>query len=126
MTPNMVLATVLIVLALVCYSIGVWSERIAGRLKPWHVVFFYLGLVFDTTGTGIMMEAAGGLTSDVHGVTGVAAILLMVIHAVWATVVLARRDEIAIRNFHKFSIVVWAIWLVPFLTGVFLPMTRGR
>jgi uncharacterized repeat protein (TIGR03987 family) len=126
MTPELVLATVLIILALVCYSIGVWSERIAGRLKPWHIVFFCLGLIFDTTGTGIMMGAAGGLTSDIHGVTGVAAILLMIVHAVWATVVLARHDERAIRNFHKFSVVVWTIWLVPFLTGIFLPMTRGR
>jgi uncharacterized repeat protein (TIGR03987 family) len=126
MTTNMALATILIVLALACYSIGVWSERIAGRLKPWHVVFFYLGLAFDTTGTGLMMEAAGGLTADIHGVTGVAAIVLMIVHAVWATVVLARRDEVAIRNFHKFSVVVWGIWLVPFLTGFFLPMAGRR
>ena len=33
MTGTMIIATVLISLALVFYSIGVWSERIAGRLK---------------------------------------------------------------------------------------------
>lgn len=30
------LATIIITAALVFYSIGVWSERIQGRLKPWH------------------------------------------------------------------------------------------
>ncbi len=122
MPPIMVFGSVLITLALVFYSIGVWAERIAGRLKPWHLVFFWLGLACDTAGTGLMMEFAGGLTADIHGVTGVAAILLMIVHAIWATVVLIRKDERAIVNFHRFSIVVWAIWLVPYLSGVLMGM----
>jgi len=109
-------ATIIITLALVFYSIGVWSERFAGRLKPWHLVFFWLGLVCDTVGTGLMMEMAGGLTFDIHGVTGLIAILLMLVHAVWATIVLARHDEPMIRSFHRFSVVVWTIWLVPYFS----------
>ena len=122
MTNLMIVSTILMVLALICYSIGVWSERIAGRLKAWHVVFFWLGLIFDTTGTGMMMGMAGALALDVHSLTGVAAIVLMIIHAVWATIVLVRKDERAILNFHKFSVVVWAIWLIPFFSGIVLPM----
>ena len=118
------LSTVFITLALVFYSIGVWSERIAGRLKPWHLVFFWLGLVCDTVGTALMMEMAGGLTFGVHGITGVTAILLMVVHAIWATVVLIRNDEVAIRNFHKFSVAVWVIWLIPYLSGAVFGMTQ--
>jgi len=111
---------IIISLALVFYSIGVWGERIQGRLKPWHLVFFYLGLTCDTWGTGLMIEAVGGLTTDIHGVTGVIAIVLMMIHAVWATVVLIRKDEKAILNFHKFSLVVWFIWLIPYLSPMIL------
>jgi uncharacterized repeat protein (TIGR03987 family) len=122
MTNLMIASTILISLALVFYSIGVWSERLAGRLKAWHLIFFWGGLAFDTTGTGIMMDMAGGLTFDLHGVTGVLAILLMIIHAIWASTVLVRRDERAILNFHKFSLVVWAIWLIPYFSGVILPM----
>lgn len=110
-------AIILITLALVFYSIGVWSERIAGRLKGWHLIFFWCGLAFDTTGTGIMLEMAGGLTADVHGVTGVIAILLMIVHAIWATVVLVRKNEKAILSFHRFSVFVWAIWLIPYFSG---------
>jgi uncharacterized repeat protein (TIGR03987 family) len=122
MPSEVLISTILITLALVFYSVGVWSERLAGRLKPWHLIFFWGGLIFDTIGTGIMMEMAGGLGPDIHSVTGVAAILLMIIHAVWATVVLVRKDEKAIVNFHKFSVVVWAIWLVPYFSGFFIPM----
>lgn len=110
------LPMIIISLALIFYSIGVWSERFQGRLKTWHLVFFWLGLVCDTWGTGLMIEMAGGLTADIHGITGVIAILLMLIHAVWATIVLIRKDEIAIRKFHRFSLFVWFVWLVPYLS----------
>jgi len=108
------LPMLIISLALVFYSIGVWSERFAGRLKAWHLVFFWLGLVCDTWGTGLMLEMAGGLTFDLHGITGVLAIVLMMVHAVWATIVLLRRDEKWIVRFHKFSVLVWLIWLIPY------------
>jgi len=122
MTGEMIFAAVLISLALVFYSIGVWSERIRGRLKVWHVIFFWLGLVFDATGTVVMVRMAGGLTFDIHGVSGVLAILLMLINAVWATAVLVLKDEKAIANFHRFSLVVWAIWLIPYVSGFIAPM----
>ena len=111
---------IIISLALIFYSIGVWSERIQGRLKFWHLVFFWLGLVCDTWGTGLMIEMAGGLTFDIHGVTGVIAIVLMLIHAVWAAVVLVKKDTKAIRNFHKFSLFVWFIWLIPYLSPMII------
>ena len=107
---------IIISLALVFYSIGVWSERFAGRLKAWHLAFFWLGLVCDTWGTGLMFEMAGGLTYDLHGLTGLLAIILMFIHAAWATVVLLRKDEKLIVSFHKFSLVVWVIWLIPYFS----------
>ncbi len=117
-------ATIIITSALIFYSVGVWSERIAGRLKPWHLVFFVLGLIFDTWGTGMMFEFAGGMTLDIHGITGLIAILLMLVHAVWALAVLLKKDEKAIQNFHKFSVVVWGIWLIPYFSPMFFVMAE--
>jgi uncharacterized repeat protein (TIGR03987 family) len=115
-------ASIIITLALLCYSIGVWSERISGILKPRHLVVFWLGLVFDTWGTGLMFAMAEGMTFDVHGVTGTLAIILMFAHAVWASIVLARRDERWITSFHKLSVTVWAIWLIPFFSPMFFAL----
>jgi len=111
--------TIIITLALIFYSIGVWSERIAGRLKLWHLGFFVLGLICDTWGTGLMFEEVGGMMFDVHGISGLIAILLMFVHAVWAGVVLYKKDEKAIKNFHKFSVAVWVIWLIPYFSPMF-------
>jgi len=115
-------ASIIITMALVFYSIGVWSERISGRLKPWHLVFFVLGLICDTVGTGMMLDYAGGMTFDIHGITGLIAILLMLVHAVWAFIVLVRKDEKMITNFHKFSVLVWVIWLIPYFSPMFFAM----
>jgi len=115
------LAAIIINLALLFYSIGVWSERIQGRLKVWHTVFFWFGLVCDTWGTGMMFDYVGGMSYDIHGLSGVLAIALMFVHAIWATVVLVKKDEKMIANFHKFSIAVWFIWLIPY----FSPMVFG-
>jgi len=118
------LAVIVINLALLFYSIGVWSERIQGRLKWWHLAFFGLGLFCDTWGTGLMFEMAGGMTFDIHGLTGLLAIVLMLIHALWALIVLLRKDEQALRSFHRFSVFVWVIWLVPYLSPMVLRMVK--
>ena len=122
MTSGLIVSTILISLALFSYSIGVWAERLAGRLKVWHLIFFWIGLVFDTTGTGMMFEMAGSIGTDIHSVTGGLAILLMLIHAIWATVVLVLKNEKAITNFHHFSVFVWVVWLIPYFTGFFASM----
>ena len=69
------LASTFITLALASYTIGVWAERLQKRLKWWHFAFFVLGLAFDTLGTGLMFEYVGGMTADVHGISGLIAIL---------------------------------------------------
>jgi len=111
-------AIISISLALVFYSIGVWSEKIQGNLKKWHLYIFWIGFVFDTVGTTLMSKIAKeGFTFNFHGITGLIAILLMLIHAVWATQVLVKNNPEQRKNFHKFSIIVWLIWLIPYLTG---------
>ncbi len=118
-------AIISITTALVFYTIGVWSEKLQGRLKSWHLILFYLGLVFDTLGTTLMSRLTeGGFVLNFHGVTGLLAIILMFLHALWATIVLLKHDEKAKKNFHRFSIVVWLIWLIPFISGAAFGMAR--
>jgi uncharacterized repeat protein (TIGR03987 family) len=118
------LASIIITTALIFYSIGVWGERIIGRLKWWNFAFFVLGLICDTIGTGMMFKYVGGMAFDVHGISGMIAILLMFIHAAWALAVLLKQDEKAIRNFHKFSVLVWVIWLIPYFSPMVFAIAK--
>ena len=111
--------------ALVFYSIGVWGERIQKKLKFWHISFFLLGLVCDAVGTGFMKNIAHmtGLHDELHTVTGIIAILLMFVHAMWAIWVYVKGSPKAKMHFNRFSIVVWCIWLIPYFIGMYLGMS---
>ncbi len=110
--------------ALVLYTVAVWSERFAKRLKPWHLVLFWLGLIFDTTGTTVMTAMAGSLQFDFHGITGALGILFMLGHTLWATLALVLKQEKVLLSFHRFSLAVWALWLVAFASGMIGAMLR--
>lgn len=120
-------AIIFITAALVFYSIGVWSEHVQRVLKWWHVAFFGLGFICDATGTYLMSQIAssgeekatgvGASFNTIMAVTGAIALILMFIHLVWAIIVLVRGRESEKQSFHKFSLIVWAIWLIPYFTG---------
>lgn len=129
MSFKLIIAITAITLALIFYTIGVFSERKAKVLKKNHVIIFYLGLICDTTGTFLMREIAKSGTiaisstaQMIHGVTGTIAILLMLFHAVWATWVIYQNDKEKQKVFHKFSIFVWCIWLIPYIIGAMIGM----
>lgn len=127
MAQTLLFAVITITLALVCYSIGVWGEFLKKKLMAGHLVFFWLGFVFDTTGTALMTmitRSGESSSSAFHAVTGIVAIALMLLHAVWASIVLAGKKEKLLMTFHKFSIIVWIVWLIPFVSGMIMGMSR--
>ena len=113
----LIIAIVFISLAGLFYTVAVLAEKKQNMLNWWHVVAFWLGLVFDSIGTTAMSKIVGRFQADFHGLTGLIAILLMFIHTVWATWVLYSANNHLKVNFHKFSIFVWLIWLIPMISG---------
>ena len=119
-------AIILITLTLVLYTIGVWAERAQRVLKPWHAALFGLGLAADASGIYLMSligdaNRADGVESSIlnqiMAVSGTIVLVLMAVHLLGAVVVLVRNRDSKKRGFHRFSVAVWAIWLVPYVTG---------
>ena len=126
MPSLIVFSTVTITLALVFYSIGIWAERISLYLKSWHVAAFWLGFAFDVTGTLGMQNISDEPfdLANLHTLTGQIALWLMLAHAIWATRVVKKGSEDQRRKFHRYSVFVWLIWLIPYLGGAYIGMTR--
>jgi len=122
----LIVSTTAITLALVFYSAGVWSERIARYLKPWHVKAFWTGFFFDVCGTLAMHRLAEGPFDlrKPHTLTGQIALWLMLAHAIWATRVARKGSDESRRGFHRYSLFVWLIWLVPYFGGMYLGMRK--
>ncbi len=119
------LSATLISLALVFYSTGVWSERLSRYLKGWHVAAFWTGFLFDVSGTWAM----GRLSDDPfnilepHTLTGQIALWLMLAHAIWATFVVRKGSDSFRKQFHRYSLIVWLIWLIPYIGGMMMGMS---
>ncbi|PCJ31426.1 MAG: TIGR03987 family protein [Gammaproteobacteria bacterium] len=122
MTPLIIYAVILFTAALFFYTVGVWSERIGKRLKSWHVNFFLLGVLTDASATWLMFENLGYIKFTAHTVSGFIALFLMIYHYFWALIVLKRNNEQQLTSFHKFSIFVWGVWMISYLSGMVLGM----
>ncbi|WP_423362969.1 HsmA family protein [Mycoplasma sp. P36-A1] len=125
MNTTLIFAIIAITLALVFYTTAVFAERKKKTLTFKHLILFALGLVFDTIGTTLMSTIASATTTNsLHMITGTIAIVLMAIHLVWAIVVYYKGNENMKANFHKFSLLVWIIWLIPYGIGMVMGMSR--
>lgn len=114
-------------LAFVFYTTGVFAERAVRDLRGWHVALFWLGLACDSLGTEMMTRLIriGATPTMIHALTGEAALLLMLGHTLWATWALLRGSAKTRAGFHRYSIAVWAVWLIPYFGGMIAGMTNG-
>ena len=48
----------------------------------------------------------------------------MLIHALWAINVMRRGIDEEKTTFHRFSLIVWAIWLIPYILGMIMGMGK--
>ncbi len=125
----MVDGMVFINFAFILYTVGVWSEKLQGKLKPGHLFLFWLGIVCDLLGTEAMGEISKHhvegssflpylpIAGSFHSLTGVIALVLMSLHAFWATIIIVNNKEDWLAEFHHYSLIVWLIWLLPFISG---------
>jgi uncharacterized repeat protein (TIGR03987 family) len=119
-----VFSSIFITLALVFYSLGVWAERIARYLKSWHIMLFWTGFTFDVLGTTLMHFMAEDPFNllNFHALTGQLALWLMLAHAIWATRVVRKDLQELRQKFHRYSIFVWLVWLIPYFGGMIMGM----
>lgn len=117
MPTLLIYAVLLFTVALVFYTWGVWAEFRVKRLLPRHAKLFFAGVCVDMVGTVLAYIAIGGLTFTPHSITGFICLGLMIIHLIWAVLVLRRGNERALTNFHKLSLFVWSMWMVSYVSG---------
>lgn len=118
------LSVVFITLALIFYTLGVWAERSVKYLKTWHVLVFWTGFIFDISGTVFMHLMAKDPFNlmEPHTLTGQIALWLMFAHAGWASIVIRKNRENLRQKFHRYSLFVWLVWLVPYFGGMIMAM----
>ena len=117
MPPLLLNAVILFTLAMVLYTTSVWGERLQRQLKTWHLAFFTLGVFTDVIATWLTIKFVGSIVFTPHAIFGFTSLFLMALHLVWAIVVYVRDKEAGNKQFHRFSLSVWSLWMISYVTG---------
>ena len=120
MTPLILTGAIFFTLALIFYSIGIWNDYYHKKLKQWHLAMFGLGVITDTIGTLCMYLHVGHLIFTAHSISGFLGLFLMIFHFCWAFIAIRNNDIELQKTFHRFSILVWAFWMISYISGLYL------
>ena len=83
-----------------------------------------MGLVFDIAGTALMSALSDDNSESnfLHLLTGYIAIGSMTFHAIIASISIKIGNDFFLTLFPNFSLLIWVIWMLSFITGMFLNM----
>ena len=122
---NLILfSVVLITLALVLYSAAVWMNWRSRRLSAGCLAIFWIAVACDALATKFMGARVETIRWDLHTITGYLALGLMAMLAAWGTVALLAHREAWLARFHRVALPLWCVWVVSYMTGVWLGIQR--
>jgi len=108
-----------IVVAFAFYSWAVWGAYVERELCSLFVWLFMAGFVCDVIGTMPIIIQTDRFST--HAVFGVAALIIMGLHASWARLSLNRSaSSPPDRLFHIYSPWAYGLWVVTLISGGFL------
>lgn len=121
MDIRILIGLILFTLALLVYSIATWAGVIAGKLKKWHLLLFWIGLVADVSGTFIIGSVYGGFVMNTHSYLGAVAIIAILLQNIFGTKTLLEKNETWIVKFPKKVLLpVWILWMASYIAGLIL------
>ena len=118
--------TTIVILALISYSIAIFTEQRKKILRRRILVFLTLGVALDITATTFMIlgSAKGGFT--LHGIIGYSSLLGMFIDAVliWRLKIKSGAYCPVPDKIHIYSRYAYIWWVIAFVTGGLLVALR--
>jgi len=122
--PATLIGVLGMLVAMVLYSIGVWSAYRAKGFVQKSVMFILGGVIFDVIGTGGMFVTAGNRflfdtpLNIVHTSAALVAFFGMLavgIFGVWA--VQSKKDEL-LAKLSRWALAPWTLWAIIFVWGM--------
>ena len=108
----------LFVIALILYSIVIWTHKINKELLYWMIVVFGFAFFLDAFATVIVCaNARDGWAWNFHTITGLISLVIMGLHFVWAVGAYSGVGKLG-HYFNKYSIYAWILWLAAFISGI--------
>ena len=119
MNSILLVGTITVTLALIAYSLFVFTKPKQGFLTLKVVIIQSLGLLFDITATILMISGSQNTSITLHGVIGYSALAVMVIETIiiwkhWST---HKQAEPLSKGFINYTWIAYSWWVIAFVAG---------
>lgn len=121
MKPVLIAGTIIVNLALVCYTIGIISEQRKHRVTKSILGLLTVGVIFDITATICMILGSTQSPFTLHGILGYSSLTAMSVDAIliwrhW----LRAGENLVPRGLHLYSRIAYIWWVLAYITGAAL------
>lgn len=122
------IGSMVVIIALLFYSIGFAKEQKKKLVTSRVLLFFTLGVVFDISATTLMIlgSTQGGIT--LHGLIGYSSLLGMSVDTflLWRHNFKQGKDKLVSKSLHLYSRIAYSWWVIAFITGGVLVALRHK
>ena len=126
MKTILIVGTIIVTLALISYSIGVFKERKSKSITKTILAFLSIGLFFDITATCCMIIGSTNSPFTFHGFIGYTGLLAMIIETFLAyrfNMTFGPKATVS-RKLHNYTLIAYIIWVAVYITGSLLVMLK--
>lgn len=120
------IGALIVTLALISYSIAVFSERKKKSISKTILLFLTMGLVLDITATICMIAGSTNSPFTLHGLLGYSALTLMLIDTIliWKFYKSNGSNLEVSKSLHRYTLIAYSWWVIAYITGSLLVMVK--
>lgn len=126
MNPTLIAGTRIVVLALICYTVAIWTEQRQRLVNNRVLIFLTLGVLLDIVSTVLMILGSSNSPFTLHGFLGYTALLAMLVDAflLWKQRIFKGRKKAVSKQLHLYSRYAYLWWVVAFVTGSMIILVK--
>jgi len=122
MNTFLIAGSSIVTLALIFYSISIITEQRKKKISTFVLAFVALGLLFDITGTLLMIVGAHFKLLTWHGLIGYTALGGMLVDTIllWKS----RATKTPSAQLHLYTRIAYIWWIIAYFSGVAIAMAH--
>ena len=126
MKPVLLAGTLIVNIALICYTVFIVIERRTGRSSRKVLMFLTTGIIFDATATVCMIAGSTNSPFTLHGILGYSALAAMITDSfiLWKNKIRRGQNAPLSKKAHLYSLIAWCWWIAAYITGALLVIMR--
>jgi len=120
------IGALIVTLALISYSIAVFSERKKRHITKKVLTFLTVGIILDITATICMIIGSTNSPFTLHGALGYSALTLMLIDTIliWKFYKNYGFNFEVPAGLHRYTLIAYSWWVIAYITGSLLVMIK--